>query len=62
MLSPTPRQYRFLRAIEGGTCVWSDETEVRIREAALPRAEKECQPTVCDMRTGELVPVAEKTA
>ena len=55
-------QLRYVITVEGGTCVWGDEAEVRIREAALSRTEEECQPTVCGVRAGEPLPAAEKTA
>jgi hypothetical protein len=42
-------------ALQGRTRIWGDETEVRIREGALPRTPEERQPAVCDLCAGELV-------
>src|SRR5882672_7113316 len=47
-------------AVESGARVWSDEAEVRIREAALSRTEEERQPAVCGVRPGEPVSAAQK--
>ncbi len=48
-------------ALEGGACVCGDEAKVRICEAALPRTEEECHPTVRGARC-ESVLGAEKAA
>src|ERR1700693_4347891 len=47
-------------ALESGARVCSDEAEVRIREAGLPRTEEECQPVVCGVRAGKPVSAAEE--
>jgi hypothetical protein len=49
-------------ALAGGTCVWGDETEVRVREGALPRPGEERQPVVRDLRPGKPVCSAQETA
>src|SRR5438034_1190573 len=49
-------------ALESGARVCGDEAEVRICEAALPRTEEECQPSVRGVRSGEPVSAAEEAA
>ena len=49
-------------ALQGGTCVWSDEAEVRIRQSALPGTGEERQPIVCHLRSGESVPGTQEAA
>src|SRR5262249_26226862 len=40
---------------QGGACVSSDETEIRLREGALSRTEEERAPVVCHLCASEPV-------
>src|SRR5882672_3640574 len=54
--------YQEPRTLQGGTRVRGDEAEVRIRQGALSRTGQEREPIVCDVRSGEPVPVAQAAA